>query len=125
MAAHIAIIQGHPDSRAGASGARLRGAYAAGVDRRGRKVETDRRGEARFRACDTGGMGIDRRPTIRKAQENIARAEHLLILYPLGLAHARAVKGFSRGAAAWLCFQRGPGGSQWKKMLAASRRASW
>lgn len=94
----IAIVQGHPDSGVAHYGHALAEAYAAGAAAGGHEV----------RRIDVAALGIpplhskaewDQAPPgegpIREAQDLLAWADHLLIVYPLWLGEMPALlKGF-------------------------------
>lgn len=123
----IAIIQGHPDSRAGHFCNALASAYADGADSAGHEL----------RLIDVAGQPFDLLRSkedfegsavplsLKEAQEAISWAEHLVIVYPLWLGSMPAIlKGFFEQA-----FRPGfafgqPGGEageesggRWKKRL--------
>lgn len=92
----IVIIQGHPDPAPGRFGRALAEAYAHGAESAGHEVtsiEVARlqfpilRNEKEWRGAPP--------PAIRRAQEAIAAAEHLVIVFPLWLGDMPALlKGF-------------------------------
>jgi putative NADPH-quinone reductase len=87
MATRIAIIQGHPSAGGGHYGHALADAYARGAAGAGYQLRRIEVAELDFpilrtREDWTGGTPP---PAIREAQETIAWAEHLVILYPLWL----------------------------------------
>ncbi len=122
MAGHIAIIQGHPDARGGHFGHALAAAYAAGAGRAGHEVRTIVVAALDFPVLrdkdewDTGAPP----ESIRLAQETIAWADHLLIVYPLWLGSMPALlKAFLEQVfRPGFAIARSDSGRSWKKMLA-------
>lgn len=121
MGRRIAVIQGHPDPRGGRFGHALANAYAAGAQEGGHDV----------RFIDVAGLDF---PLVRmqedweggappadigRAQDVIAWAQHLVILYPLWLGSMPALlKAFleqvMRPGFATTKVERG---ASWKKLL--------
>jgi putative NADPH-quinone reductase len=87
MGKRILIIDGHPDPRAGRYLHALAKAYAIGADVGGHEVRTLMIGEMEFPLLASNEAFRDKRPPrpIGTAQEEIAWADHLVILYPLWL----------------------------------------
>jgi putative NADPH-quinone reductase len=87
MATRIAIIQGHPSAGGGHYGHALADAYARGAAGAGYQLRRIEVAELDFPILRTGEdwTGGAPPPAIREAQETIAWAEHLVILYPLWL----------------------------------------
>lgn len=97
MAKQIVIIQGHPDPEGEHFCHALAESYAAGARSAGHAVTTLPVAELQFPLLrskldwDEGTLP----PGLRKAQEQIHRADHLLIVYPLWLGTMPALlKGF-------------------------------
>ena len=104
MAERIAVIQGHPDVRGERFGHALADAYAAGAAQAQCRVETIEIARLDFPMLRTREDWESTRipDDIRKAQEKIVRAEHLVIFYPLWLGSMPALlKGLARRAR-WL-----------------------
>lgn len=92
MGTRIAIIQGHPDRTAGRFGRALASAYAEGAARAGHEVRV-----IEVAALDVPCLrsreeweGAPPEP-VRQAQETIAWAGHLVIIYPLWLGSMPAL----------------------------------
>jgi putative NADPH-quinone reductase len=97
MQRRILILQGHPDPRPDRLCVALAGAYAEGARDGGHEVRLVEVGKLEFpllrsrEAWESAGMA----PAVRAAQEDIAWAEHLVIVYPLWLGGMPALlKGF-------------------------------
>lgn len=93
MARRIAIIQGHPDARGGRFGHALADAYAAGAANAGlqtRLIDVARLDFPLLRSQDDWQSGPVPE-SIGHAQQTIAWADHLLILYPLWLGSMPAL----------------------------------
>jgi putative NADPH-quinone reductase len=89
----IAIVQGHPDPSGDRFGHALARAYAEGAHQAGHEVRTIDVARLDFpllRTKDDFENGAPPQP-IRQAQDTIAWAEHLLILYPLWLGTMPAI----------------------------------
>jgi putative NADPH-quinone reductase len=87
MGARIALIQGHPDARGGHLGHALADAYAEAALAAGhelRRIEVARLQFPVLRTRDEWEDGLPA-PDIAQAQDTLAWATHLLILYPLWL----------------------------------------
>lgn len=85
MARRIAIIQGHPDPRGNHFGHALAEAYAQGAEAAGheqRRIEVAQLDFPLLRTKEDWERGEPPAP-MRQAQETIAWADHLVILYPL------------------------------------------
>jgi putative NADPH-quinone reductase len=89
----IAIIQGHPDPSGDRFGHALAGAYAEGARKGGHQVRTIDVARLDFPLLRTQESWTKGGPpeAIRAAQETIAWAEHILILYPLWLGSMPAL----------------------------------
>jgi len=97
MSKHILIIQGHPDPDGVHYGHALAAAYAEGARDGGHAVETLSVATLDFPILRTQAQWMDGDPAadILKAQQAIARADHLVIIYPLWLGAMPALlKGF-------------------------------
>lgn len=97
MTRRILIIQGHPDPAGNHYGHALADAYRAGAEEGGHGVESLSVAQLTFPMLRTQGewMKGEPAPDILKAQEAIARADHLVIFYPLWLGSMPALlKGF-------------------------------
>src|SRR5688572_33315479 len=97
MVRRIAIIQGHPDPKGGHFGHALAHSYAQGGAEAGHEVRTLEIARIEFPLLHTrddwenGALP----ESIRHAQETVAWADHLIILYPLWLGAMPALlKGF-------------------------------
>lgn len=97
MGKRIAIIEGHPDPDPHRFNRALADAYAEGAQEAGHEVHRVRLGEIDFPLIhskaewDSGKIP----PALEQAQDSIAWAEHLVILYPLWLGSMPALlKGF-------------------------------
>ncbi len=97
MGKRIAIIEGHPDPDPRRFNRALADAYAEGAQAAGHEVHRVRLGELDFplirskEQWDAGKIP----PVLEQAQDSIAWAEHLVILYPLWLGSMPALlKGF-------------------------------
>lgn len=87
MATRIAIVQGHPDPAGGHLCHALADAYEAGAGERGRSVRRIDVAALDFRLLrnEQAFTGEPPPPDIVAAQETIAWAEHVVIVYPLWL----------------------------------------
>jgi putative NADPH-quinone reductase len=85
MPRQIAIIQGHPDPQGGHYGHALAEAYAAGAREAGHGVEIIPVAELDFPLLRTQAGWMEGAPPadIERAQQAVARADHLVIIYPL------------------------------------------
>jgi len=93
MSKHILIIDGHPDAKAGHYVHALSAAYRDGARLGGHRVRGIVVSELRFPLLRTsedfkGGMPTE---TIRKAQEWLMWADHVVILFPLWLGSMPAL----------------------------------
>lgn len=87
MARRIAIIQGHPDQEGHHYGHALAEAYARGAEEGGhevRRIEVAKLDFPLLRTKEEFETGVPP-DSIRSAQEAIAWAEHLVVVYPLWL----------------------------------------
>jgi putative NADPH-quinone reductase len=92
MGKKIVVINGHPDSRPERFCAALAGAYVAGAVAAGhtvRRIDVGALAPAPIRSMQD--FADEPPPAIRQVQENIAWAEHLVLLYPLWLGGPPAV----------------------------------
>lgn len=97
MAKRIVIVQGHPDPAGDHYGHALARAYLQGATEAGHEVEILPVAEFEFPLLRTKQdfNGGDPPPVIRRCQEAIARADHLVIIHPLWLGSMPALlKGF-------------------------------
>ncbi|MFN2349132.1 MAG: NAD(P)H-dependent oxidoreductase [Thioalkalivibrio sp.] len=97
MGKRILIIQGHPDPAGNHYGHALAEAYRIGAEEGGHRVEDLSVAQLDFELLRTQAewMKGESAPDIRSAQQAIARADHLVILYPLWLGSMPALlKGF-------------------------------
>lgn len=97
MTRRILVIQGHPDRQGAHYGHALAAAYAEGASLAGHEVRTVTVAELEF-ALLPSRRDFEQQPPsegIRRAQEDILWAEHLVIFFPLWLGSAPALfKGF-------------------------------
>lgn len=96
-AQNIVIIQGHPDPGGDRLCHALAAAYAGGAERAGHQVKRIELADLAFPLLRTASEFNDGTPpaTIQSVQESIARADHLMIVYPLWLGTMPALlKGF-------------------------------
>jgi putative NADPH-quinone reductase len=93
MGRRIAIIQGHPDPASGRFGRALATAYAEGAMQAGHEVRTIEVAALDFPLLRGRDEWEREHPTetIRQAQETIAWAGHLVIVYPLWLGSMPAL----------------------------------
>ncbi|HVL35634.1 MAG TPA: NAD(P)H-dependent oxidoreductase [Burkholderiales bacterium] len=119
---NIALIQGHPDPAGGHFGHALAEAYAGAAREAGHEVRVIDVAALEFpllrSAADWNGGTTP--PAIRKAQDTLAWAGHVVVIFPLWLGDMPALlkgffeqalrPGFAIGAAA--------PGRMWKKLLA-------
>ncbi|NNG05039.1 MAG: NAD(P)H-dependent oxidoreductase [Inquilinus sp.] len=97
MTSRIFVIQGHPDPAGGRLCHALAEAYADGAENAGHEVRRIDVAALDFPLLRTksGFENDDAPPSLRPAQEAIARADHLVIVYPLWLGTMPALlKGF-------------------------------
>jgi putative NADPH-quinone reductase len=87
MARRIVLIQGHPDPGGGRFGHALAAAYTRGAERAGHQTRTITVATLEFPLLRTRDDWEHGSPplAIRDAQEAIADADHLVILFPLWL----------------------------------------
>jgi putative NADPH-quinone reductase len=87
MGARIALVQGHPDARGGHLGHALADAYAAAALAAGHEVRRIEVARLQFPVLRAREEWEDAPPApdIAQAQQTLAWASHLLILYPLWL----------------------------------------
>lgn len=121
MGRRILILQGHPDAGAPHFGHALADAYAAGASQAGHELRRIAVAALEFpvlRSKQDWEHGVPVAP-IRAAQEAIAWAEHLVILYPLWLGSMPALlKGFLEQVARPGFAVGAPGDPQaWQKKL--------
>ena len=94
---NVLIIQGHPDAEAGHFCHALADAYAAGAENAGHEVRRIEVASLDFPILRTRQEWEDGPPPddIRRAQDEIRRADHLVLVYPLWLGAMPALlKGF-------------------------------
>jgi putative NADPH-quinone reductase len=122
MTKHIAIIQGHPDSRGNHFGHSLAGAYAKGAEEAGHEVKAIDVARLEFpllRSKEDFENG-DPPDSIREAQNAINWADHLVIFYPLWLGSMPAMlKAFLEQAfRPGFATPKPDSGKPWHKLLA-------
>lgn len=117
----IALIQGHPDPRESHFGVALANAYAQAAREAGHELRAIEVAGLEFPVLRSAADWREGAPceAIRRAQETIAWAEHLVIVFPLWLGDMPALlkaffeqalrPGFAIGSAA--------PGRLWKKLL--------
>lgn len=117
----ITIVQGHPDPAGGHYGHALAQAYAGGAEAAGHEVRTIGVTELDFPLIRTrkeweGELYPD---SIRRAQDAVRWANHLVIVYPLWLGSMPALlKGFlEQVMRPGLAFSKVEAGTPWKKLL--------
>jgi putative NADPH-quinone reductase len=117
----IALIQGHPDPRAGHFGHALADAYALAAKEAGHELRTIEVARLDFpllrNAREWEGEAIPE--SIRDAQRTIAWAEHLVMVFPLWLGDMPALlKGFFEQALRpGFAIGKAQPGRMWKKLL--------
>jgi putative NADPH-quinone reductase len=127
MTKHIAIIQGHPDSRGDRYLHALANAYANSAEEAGHEIKVIDVAILDFpllRSKEDFENGVPPEP-IRQAQKTIAWAEHLVIFYPLWLGSMPALlKGFLEQVFRPR-FVTGESvtGTEWKKRLLKGKTA--
>jgi len=89
----ISIIQGHPDPDPARFGRVLAGRYAQGATHAGHDVRMIDVGALEFPLLRTKEdfENNPAPPTIRRAQEDISRADHLVLIFPLWLGDVPAL----------------------------------
>jgi putative NADPH-quinone reductase len=122
MPVNIVIIQGHPDARGGHLCHALADAYAKGAGAAGHAVRRIEIGALAFpliRTREDWATGQPP-PDIRAAQEAIAWAGHIVIVYPLWLGTMPALlKAFlEQTARPGFAVAPGSGPKGWRKLLA-------
>jgi putative NADPH-quinone reductase len=121
MGKRVLIIDGHPDPRKSRYVHALAKAYAIGADAGGHEVRTLLLGEMEFPLLTSNEAFRDGRPprAISTAQEEIAWAEHLVILYPLWLGSmpAKLKAFFEQILRPGFAFAEGRGKGLPKKLL--------
>ena len=121
MSRRIAIIQGHPDPQGGHFGHALADSYARGARQAGhdvRIVDVARTDFPVLRTRDEWENGVFPE-SIRRVQDTIRWAEHLVILYPLWLGSMPALlKAFlEQVMRPGFGTSRVESGKTWKKLL--------
>jgi len=121
MTVNIAIIQGHPDKDGGHLCHALADAYAQAATDAGHTVRRINVAALDFPLLRTREEWMHGRPAddIRTAQDTIAWANHLFIVYPLWLGTMPALlKAFlEQVARPGFAIDRDDGGRTWKRML--------
>ena len=121
MTKHIAIIQGHPDPEGNHLGHALADAYAQAATDAGHEVRTVIVAALDFRLLRTKDEWDNGTPaeSIRHAQEVIAKADHLLIVYPLWLGSMPAILKafFEQVFRPGFAIAKSGSGKSWKKLL--------
>lgn len=121
MPKRIVIIQGHPDASKAHYGHALAEAYAKGAAAVGHEVRSITVAELEFallRSFDEFYKG-EASPAIRQAQQAVAWANHLVIIYPLWLGGMPALlKGFMEQLfRPGFAIQPLDGGKRWSRLL--------
>ena len=118
---NILIIQGNPDPRETHYGHALADAYAGGAREAGHAVSTIEVAALEFPLLHNFNEFHQGQvpASIRDCQEQVRRAEHLVIIYPLWLGGMPAVlKGFFEQLfRPGFAMQPLKGGQRWKKLL--------
>lgn len=121
MPKRILIVQGHPDSREDRFCSALEEAYAEGAWKGGHELQRIHLGHAGFPLLRTRDEWEKGAPNaeIRRAQEMISWAQHIVLFYPLWLGSMPALlKGFlEQVLRPGFAFSRGSSGKTWKKGL--------
>ena len=121
MPKHIVIIQGHPDSSEERFCHALAESYEAGAKQAGHEVRQITVAKLDFPLLRTQEdfMSGSAPPEIAAAQQDIAWADHLVILYPLWLGTMPALlKGFLEQVfRPHFAFQIGESSTSWAKKL--------
>lgn len=97
MDRRILVINGHPDPSSARFAAALAGAYVRGANAAGHQIRRLDVGALDFPLIRSQAdfTDVEPPPAIREAQDAIAWADHLVIIFPLWLGGAPAVlKGF-------------------------------
>jgi putative NADPH-quinone reductase len=121
MGKKIAIIQGHPDADPARYGQALASAYARGAEEAGHEVKLVHVAALEFplvRSAQEWQEGAAP-ACIREAQEKIAWADHLVLVFPLWLGDMPALlKGFLEQALRpGFAFAKAAPGRAWRKLL--------
>ena len=118
----ILIIQGHPDPAGGHFCHALAARYEAGARAAGHEVQTLQVGALQFPLLRNAEEWSHHAPprVIRKAQEQLRWAEHVVIVFPLWLGDLpAALKGFFEHAfRPGFAIAEAKPGRLWKKLLA-------
>jgi putative NADPH-quinone reductase len=121
MGKRIALIQGHPDPRGGHFGHALAEAYAQAAKEAGHELRTIEVARLEFLLLRNAAdwQGGTPSAAIRAAQETIAWAEHLVIVFPLWLGDMPALlKGFFEQALRpGFAIGKAQPGRMWTKLL--------
>lgn len=121
MSKRIAIIQGHPDPRGNHFGQALMDAYIKGAGASGHEIKRIEVAKLDFPLLRSKEDWDDGSPieVIRKAQNAIEWAEHLVIIYPLWLGSMPALlKGFLEQVfRPGFAIQKNKSGKMWEKCL--------
>lgn len=115
----IALIQGHPDPHGGHFGHVLADTYAGAARQAGHEVRRVEVAQLEFPLLRSAAEWREGAPCepIRAAQQTIAWAEHLVIVFPLWLGDVPALlKGFFEQALR-PGFAIDEGGRLWRKLL--------
>lgn len=115
----IAVIEGHPDAGPKRYGRALADAYAAGAENAGHEVRRIAVGALRFDVVRSRVEWESAAPAspIREAQDAIAWANHLVILYPLWLGSMPALLKAFLEQVLRPGFATERTGNRWKKKL--------
>lgn len=117
----IALIQGHPDPRGGHFGHALAEAYAQAAKDAGHEVRSVEVARLEFPLLANAGEWESGTPVqaIRSAQETIAWADHLVIVFPLWLGDmpARLKAFFEQTLRPGFAIGSAAPGRMWKKLL--------
>jgi putative NADPH-quinone reductase len=127
MTKHIAVIQGHPDSRGDRYLRALASAYAKSAEEAGHEIKIIDVATLDFpllRSKEDFEHGVPPE-AIRQAQKTIAWAEHLVIFYPLWLGSMPALlKGFLEQVfRPQFVTGESRTGTEWKKRLLKGKTA--
>lgn len=117
----IALIQGHPDPRTSRFGVALGKAYAQAAGEAGHEVRTIEVAGLDFPVLRAAADWQKGAPceAIRRAQETIAWADHLVIVFPLWLGDMPALLKafFEQALRPGFAIGEAPPGRMWKKLL--------